>query len=402
MAFDDTQMDVLLRRYSQHATSNTSIEHLDADEMNAFAEGSLPAAARQHYVSHLADCDQCRQMVTQLTISAGRPAAFQAAGVAVRESWGKKLTELFRPARLRYAAFASILIIAGVLTFLLMRQTERNPQSDLVARNEQPPQISEAKPEGSVTSENSSVAEKTANHSQQESTPKRAVPSESGESKNAEAPGAPPKIRKEVPQPATLADKTASATPLAAPKPAFAPPPPGETERAGLETKGRNRQQDTTLGGARQSGVFGTAGVDRKQNDQLSTAQMKDDNTAARNQPPPASVMSEKAKDSRREGDNATVDRGANESRAAAPKTVNGKKSENTDEVPETRTINGHKFRHQDGAWIDSKFKSSMTVKYVSRDSQEFAALDSEIRSIAQRLTGQVIIVWKGKAYAIR
>jgi len=62
----------------------------------------------------------------------------------------------------------------------------------------------------------------------------------------------------------------------------------------------------------------------------------------------------------------------------------------------------GHKFRRQGNSWIDQKFKSSMTLRNISRGSDEFAALDSGVRSIAQQLGGEVIVVSKGKAYLIK
>jgi len=43
-----------------------------------------------------------------------------------------------------------------------------------------------------------------------------------------------------------------------------------------------------------------------------------------------------------------------------------------------------------------------MTLKNISRGSDEFAALDSGVRSIAQQLSGEVIVVSKGKAYLIK
>ncbi|MDX6557731.1 MAG: hypothetical protein QOF72_780, partial [Blastocatellia bacterium] len=62
----------------------------------------------------------------------------------------------------------------------------------------------------------------------------------------------------------------------------------------------------------------------------------------------------------------------------------------------------GRKFRRQGNAWVDAKFKSSMSMKSVSRGSSDFGALDSGLRSIAQQLGGEVIVVWKGKAYLIK
>ena len=43
-----------------------------------------------------------------------------------------------------------------------------------------------------------------------------------------------------------------------------------------------------------------------------------------------------------------------------------------------------------------------MSVRNVSRESDEYRALDSGIRSIAEQLGGDVLVVWKGKAYRIQ
>jgi hypothetical protein len=44
--------------------------HLDADELNSYAEGVLPAAVRTRYTEHLADCESCRRIVFGLTQAA--------------------------------------------------------------------------------------------------------------------------------------------------------------------------------------------------------------------------------------------------------------------------------------------------------------------------------------------
>ena len=116
-------------------------------------------------------------------------------------------------------------------------------------------------------------------------------------------------------------------------------------------------------------------------------------------------MMNEKAKGPRRDADNvAAANRSVNEARPPAPKTedARGEKHTTSGEESETRSVGGRKFRRQGNAWIDAKFKSSMSLKNVSRGSEEFAALDSGLRSIAQQLGGEAIIVWKGKAYLIR
>ncbi len=114
--------------------------------------------------------------------------------------------------------------------------------------------------------------------------------------------------------------------------------------------------------------------------------------------------MNEKAKGPRRDADNVgAANRSVNEV-PPAPKTEEARAEKRTTsrEESETRSVGGHKFRRQGNAWVDTKFKSSMTLKSISRSSDEFTALDSGLRSIAQQVGGEVIIVWKGKAYVIR
>ena len=67
----------------------------------------------------------------------------------------------------------------------------------------------------------------------------------------------------------------------------------------------------------------------------------------------------------------------------------------------ETRSVGGRKFRRQGASWIDLKFKTSMSLRTITRGSDEFSSLDSGLRSIASQLSGEIIVVWKNKAYRI-
>src|SRR6266576_2599955 len=134
MTSNDKQIDVLIRRYAQNASRATRGEHLDADETSAFAEGQLPAAARARYVSHLADCDQCRQMVSHLAITSG--ATIQAEPVAEtgRRTLWRTFTGLLAVPSLRYAAFAAVLLIVAGVAYVALRRP--SPRPELVAVNE--------------------------------------------------------------------------------------------------------------------------------------------------------------------------------------------------------------------------------------------------------------------------
>src|SRR5436190_4899495 len=77
----NNEVDLLLRALArgrdasslQGETTPQSVasEHLDADELNSYAEGLAPAPARARYLEHLADCETCRGMVVGLTQAAG-------------------------------------------------------------------------------------------------------------------------------------------------------------------------------------------------------------------------------------------------------------------------------------------------------------------------------------------
>jgi len=413
MSFEDPQIDVLLRRHAERAKSNAAIEHLDADELNAFAEGSLPVAARSRFVSHLADCDDCRRLVSQLAISAGAVAKAETSGAPATAdvSWLEKLGAFFRPPALRYAAFAAVVVAAVGVAFLVMRQTQQNRESALVAKNEQPSQaradITKSEETAKALAEKNAVANNNL-ASTPPATPQSRLNLEREESKTLANPQAAPKPQKETDESVALADKQITETEVAESKPAYAPPPPQESPGR-VATKSSDQQTRPGIGGAPQSSgtLFGqTGGLDRKQSDQPSSQQSKDDNSAvAQNQTPiNGRAMNEKAKGPRRDADNvAAANRSVNEARPPAPKTedVRGEKRTTSGEEAETRSVGGHKFRRQGNAWIDAKFKSSMGLKSISRGSEEFAALDSGLRSIAQQLGGEVIIVWKGKAYKI-
>ena len=414
MSFEDTQIDVLLRRHAERASSNAGIEHLDADELNAFAEGTLPAAARSRYVSHLADCDDCRRLVSQLAISAGAVAKAEAAGAPTTAhiSWLEKLGAFFRPPALRYAAFAAVVVAAVSFAFLVMRQTQQNREPNLVAQNEQPNQAktdsTKSEETAKATPEKNAVANTNLAGTPAGPTPQSRVSLEREESKTLANPPAAPKPQKETDEGVAFADKKITETEVAESKPAYAPPPPQESPGR-VATKSSDQQTRPGIGGAPQSSgtLFGqTGGMDRKQSDQPSSQQSKDDNSAvAQNQIPiNGRVMNEKAKGPRRDADNVgAANRSVNEV-PPAPKTEEARAEKRTSsrEESETRSVGGHKFRRQGNAWVDTKFKSSMTLKSISRSSDEFTALDSGLRSIVQQVGGEVIIVWKGKAYVIR
>jgi len=408
---NDTQIDALMRRYARRAKNTVATEHLDADELNAFAEGRLPPAARFRYVSHLSDCDDCRRIATGLIRASGATAAIAVADPqdTGTSSWRQKLSGFFAPRKLRYAAFALVLFAAAGVTFLALRHQR---EATMVAGNEAPRQMEVVKQSQEERSEADKIAPAIAKGSPSASQPAQTSNFElkRDESKVAENAPPPPKAQKEPPpsKPAVAANRTAE-TSNTQTLPSFAPPPPAEAERAQMKTR---EQQNVggiaALGGRKdESSSDKSKALDQTRAAETSKDRRADDNRAVDSQ---SSVRfgkpaDQKASGPQRQRDNtlSATSRGANEVRVETarkqPAPATGRAG--SEEVSETRAAGGRKFRRQGNAWVDTKFKSSMSIRNVSRGTDEYAALDGGIRSIAERLSGEIIVVWKGKAYRI-
>jgi hypothetical protein len=414
---EDSQIDVLLKRYGGHAPTGAPVEHLDADELNAFAERSAPAAARSRYVSHLAECNDCRALATQLSIAAGATASVGAGAIETEGgSLWQKLTSFFAPPMLRYAAFAAVLVVAVGVTFLALRNQR---DSARVAQNEQTSQT-----QASDAKQNDRAAPAANQKTQTLALPSgimlqpAATPNfdlKKDESKVADNTTAPPKPGKEAVASAnnpTLAGKRAEPI-VVEQQPSFAPPPPGEAGRVQTQSREeRDAQRVASVSGPRKSESSSDKlkTMDRSAGGLLNDRQAEGDDNRARNN---QAMNQQSTNQQNQQNQNRMLD-----SNAEAPRAVNRARDEGNTETarkpatgaarsdekkaPETRAAGGHKFRRQGNAWVDGKFKSSMTIKNVARGSAEFSDLDAGLRSIAQQLGGEVIVVWKGKAYLIR
>jgi hypothetical protein len=428
MTSNDAQMDVLLRRYAGKSAGSSATEHLDADELTAFAEGAMPEAARTRYVSHLVDCDNCRQIVSQLAISSGAVVAAEATPAVAPSgySWSKRLARFFSPMTLRYAAFAMVLITVAGVGYLVTRSPR---DSNLLAQKDatqQAPQTA-VKPYGDATSPSAGTLQSEANNNKGPETKPTPLSQASpvtdqlaklDQPRPVESAVSPPKPAKEgdvTTSPGLVASKKAESPTAAAPSYA-PPPPPVESERGQYQTQ--SRQQQNTAGVASASGPNKSQSADqfRVQGGAARTGEYskggvgQDDSRLATIRAPVSKrAADEKPKGPRRDLEsNTAMNRNADEGRArnaagnVAQSPVTLAQSAAEEKPPETRSAGGRKFRRQGNGWVDTKFKSSMPLKSISRGSSEFNELDSGLRAIAQQLGGQVLVVWKNKAYLIK
>lgn len=417
---EDSQIDVLLKRYGGHAPAGAPVEHLDADELNAFAEGSAPAAARSRYVSHLAECNDCRKLATQLSIAAGATASVGAGAIETAGgSLWEKVTSFFAPPMLRYGAFAAVLVVAVGVTFLALRNQRSGSQ--LVAQNEQTSQT-----QAGAVKQNDQAAQTAKPAAQTSASPsgvmlQPAAPPNSDlkkdESKVADNTIAPPKPEKEAvasTEPA-LAGKRAAAPVTVEQQPSFAPPPPGEAGRVQTQSREeRDAQRVASVSGPRKSEPSDKLKtMDRSAGGILNERQAEGDDNRARNNQAMNQQSTNQQNQQNQQNQNRMLDSKAEAPRAAsrgrdedstetARKPATGAARSESEKAPETRAAGGHKFRRQGNAWVDSKFKSSMSITNVARGSDAFRALDQAARSVAEQLGGEVIVVSKGKAYRIR
>lgn len=412
MTSNERQIDLLMRRYANAAARPSVSDHLDADELSAFAEGAIPQATRARYVSHLAECDECRKQASDLAISSGAMISAEQTQPKTSEgrSFWQVLAGMFALPVLRYAAFGAVVLIVAGVAFVALRRPAESP---LIAMNEPASQQHETavKPPASFDEGIQKRQTNTATSGPSPSAADRFLKTDE------------PRVPESLPaQPAPLKD---AAAPVIAGKKAgdvdtsktaqsYSPPPPNETVTLSQQQQNVARDLPSSgVSGPRQQqqkveSIDKLAVKDRERDDIKEVARSDD---AARNKSGALSVGSvqssasrraadEKAKGPMRNMDNNAMNRNENTGRAESPK-KSGEDRASREEA-QTRSVGGRKFRRQGNAWVDQKFKSSMTLKSIARGSNEFAELDSGLRSIAQQLGGEVIIVWKDKAYLIK
>ena len=425
MTPNDAQIDVLLRRNSQKTESRSASElaglkpniegHLDADELNAFAEGALSSAARARYVSHLADCDHCRQLATQLTLAAGRSVSADGESMATaraRISFLESLRNLFAPRKLRYTAFALVAIAAVGITFVALRRRAEDRASTLIAQNDEaaPARGSALKTDDGTHSQNQPIDNpqlSTAAPAPQNANVARQQPSQPGSADKASTAIAQPTAESGVARNVYSRENKKTENEVAQAAPSYAPPPPGERNEPvpmeekrlkDLRTAAPEQPAPKSAAGAfkvMERGVTGGEGARARETETdrarsgASMAKEKQE-TEARSR----SVRSESSTARRVARDKSASDSQDQSRNQGLASTV-------SEAAPEERKAGGHTFRKQGGAWVDVKLKSSMPVITVARGSEAFREMDSSVRAIASQFSGEVLIVHKGKVYRI-
>jgi hypothetical protein len=380
--------------------------------LNAFAEGAFSSAARARYVSHLADCDHCRQLATQLTLAAGRSVLADGESTAparARISILESLRNLFAPRKLRYTAFALVVIAAVGITFVALRRRAEDRAGTLIAQNDE---AAPARGRALKTYDETHSQNQPGETPQSTPTPpalqnanvSRPQPSQPGLAGNASTATAQPTAEPGLAGNVDRRESKKTENEVAQVAPSYAPPPPGErNEPVPMEEKHLKDLRTTAPeqrapkpaadafkvmkrgGGADEAARGGQTETDRVRSG-VAIAKEKQE-------------TENRSRSSRPESSTARRDKSASDSQDQSRN--QGLASAASEAAPQERKAGGHTFRKQGGAWVDVKLKSSMPVITVARGSDAFREMDSSVRAIASQFSGEVLIVHKGKVYRI-
>ncbi len=371
------EVDLLLRSFARgQGEGGSASAHLDADELNSYAEGLVPAAARVRYTEHLADCPSCRGIVVGLTQAAGAVIHREAASESSKSSFWRSLSLFFSSPALRYAVPALVLTVIIGLGLIAFRQQRT---SDFVAQNQ--PANAAASPQDE-TRPNAVIAPSPVESPTTFGAPARPNVEVGEVSKNKTADK---KADAELPVPSepTLAkagrdDAAApgSGVGMVAQSPPAAPAKAAELPPSSVEV--------------RKLPDFAREPAERRE---------EQERVASREE--------YKNKDDEDiHGPNRARNAPLSATQRAADNMIRGGPSankNNTNEV-ETRTVSGKRFTRGSAGWVDTEYNSQSMTR-LTRGSDQYRALVADepgIRTIAERLDGVVIVVWKGRAYRIQ
>lgn len=412
-----------------------NMEHLDADEMAAFAENALPTAARARTVAHLADCNECRRFVVALTnaenIASESVKSLPPQIVHTRLSLREKLAAFFAShAALRYAvpAFAALLFVALVAGVILNR---RQPEANLVA-SKQESQTSDVARTDSALSDTENAANSNASASSANPMADSApvsntattsttatttmttttnIAASSRRAANANVPNA----KKESPTTSAPQNNNSSVNALPG---AEMTQQSAASERQRFDDAARitNRRpaaapSSASIANANMRG--NSAGVAAEQSGQIAVTSSQDakvakgsagssSNNDAAQTSDSTSFSTEVRAASRRRAASTPI--AAKKSLPANKRAVNNADSSSA-APPALRRINGRDFRRQGTRWIDAAYVPSQSTTNITRGSKQYLTVvgaEPGIGKIAAQLDGEIIIVWKGRAYRIR
>ncbi len=351
----DKEIDAILRKARDGETAfaaKSAQTHLDADTLSAFAENALPEKAKMRATMHLADCDRCRKIVSNLILLASETESEIVHAdakdiIASPVPWYRKL---FVFPNLVYSLGALVLVFGGLIAFTVLQNFNSLENATVSQVSNKPMETKSAPAQASSNSAANMSNSVTANTTVPANSPyeaNTAAPHLSMNSNTSATPGNAPIVSAdEAPREAARSNNEIELAKTEANQ-----PPVLDKKERSEETKPqksvKDNEDDAKLNAERQQPVPSTSGA-------LATQMPK--------------AKTEKY-DARKTG--------------------------------ETTSAGGKNFRRANNAWYDTAYSNQPTTN-ITRGSDEYKKLDSGLRSIAENLGGTVVVVWKTKAYRIQ
>lgn len=382
----DKEINALLRQAARgdEFVSTTEQNHLDADEISAFAENALPEKTRNVYIKHFAECDRCRKILSN-TILLNNEAEIETASSAViapvaeiveaKIPWYRKM---FLMPNLAYTMGALVLVFGGMLGFIALQSLYKTGSSDVSqvqntsARSSGP----NASDDGLSYNSNAATASNTTAAASNSAMSNSAMTTANSSSNTA----------------ASATNSAANNTqtfPLN--EPLIQPSVPAE-----LQKQPATKPSDDALSAEKNDSKAVKEAELSDKNKDADIARSDEVVKSAPVPPPAPKIMPTQPSPTGRRAEN-TQQEDKKRERAASGAVNN------------SRQIGGKIFNRVGGVWIDSAYNRSDSsnmilppTRTIRRGSSEYQKLDRQVRIIAESLDGAVIIVWRDGAYRIQ
>lgn len=380
----DKEIDSLLRRADRGLVAGSNggnglAPHLDADELSAFAENLIPERKRPLYMSHLADCDRCRGILSGLIAlnAEAEPVESRVVAPAVvpaasAEPWYRR----FLIPNLAYVMGGLVLIFGGLIAISLLRSSDMEQAATVSQAVESDPARGPmaAQSADSTYSMNSNAASAAANVAASSNKAPGLVANAANASQ-ANAVGRSLEARSE-PIPADDRPKVSvdgeDVNAAAAPVPAAPPPPKAAADEMLAMKPAVRRDEDAKLEEVKKKDVEGekAESVNARQAKELPRTQA---GGLAKSTPGPSRELQQNFPN----------------------------RADNTFEMNEQRRVSGKGFQLKNNVWYDNAYRGQATTN-VRRNTDEYRKLDRGLRKIAESLDGVVVVIWNGTAYRIQ
>jgi len=373
----DKEIDALLRQAPQGETASGNSKfkiqsskslHLDADEISLFAENVLPKKFRENAVTHFADCDRCRKILSDLVSQNPENEIASTEVIAPIVPWYRKL---FAFPNLAYTLGALVFVFSGIIAFTVLQSVNNSQNAEVSQVSEQSP-----KGRGPFSDEMAIVEEQSTNQMMSGNSMSNASLSNSATTSLSDA-----MMSNVSTNPAPRSSNTNSAlnSSTVSNKSSISTNAPAKDEPRREEDAAGKVATELPLQ-SRAAKNLTEEKRERPKNDKIEAETMDTANSAPSK--PEQPTVSE----------NQVISSDA--PRVSAKKTV---RLQNV----ETTSVGEKTFKRAGNSWVDAAYKGQATI-HITRGTSHFKKLDSGLRSIARDLGGTVIIVWKDKAYRIQ